>query len=71
MSMSKLIAMDELDEEGIPYSRAHLYRLIKAKKFPKPIRLGANRIAFVTDEIDAWIEAKIAERDEAIDVNAA
>jgi prophage regulatory protein len=59
----KLIPMIELDEKGITYSRAHLYRLIRAKKFPVPVRLGDNRIAFVESEVDAWLEAKVAERD--------
>ena len=32
--------------------------------FPKPVRIGKNSVAFVEAEIDAWIEARIAERDE-------
>ena len=32
--------------------------------FPKPVRLGKNSVAFVEAEIDAWIESRIAERDE-------
>jgi len=62
----RLISMNELDERGIPYSRAHIYRLIHAKKFPAPVRLGENRIAFVEAEIDAWLESKVAERDARI-----
>lgn len=50
-------------EKGIDYSRAHLYRLMKADQFPKPIHLGGNRIAFVEAEIDSWIRAKIEQRD--------
>jgi prophage regulatory protein len=49
--------------KGIPYSRAHIYRLMKAGKFPKPIRLGENRIAFVEREIDDWLEQRMIERD--------
>ena len=47
----RLLKISELEEKGIPYSRAHIYRLIHAKKFPEPVRLGANRIAFVESEI--------------------
>ena len=32
--------------------------------FPKPVRLGTNSIAFVESEIEAWLKARIAERDE-------
>ena len=32
--------------------------------FPKPVRIGKNSVAFVEDELDAWMEARIVERDE-------
>ncbi len=32
--------------------------------FPKPVRTGKNSVVFVEAEIDAWMEARIAERDE-------
>ena len=32
--------------------------------FPKPVRLATNSIAFVEDEIEAWMQRKIDERDE-------
>ncbi len=32
--------------------------------FPKPVRLGKNSVAFIEAEIDAWMESRIAERDE-------
>ena len=43
----------------------HLMRLVKAGKFPAPIRIGGNSVAFVEDEVIAWQEARIAERDAA------
>ena len=49
--------------KGISYSKAHLHRLISAGKFPRPIKLGENRNAWIESEIDAHIEDKIAERD--------
>ena len=59
----KLISIRELDGMGVSYSRAHIYRLVRAGKFPKPIKLGENRIAWVEAEVDEWINNKIAERD--------
>ena len=32
--------------------------------FPKKVRLGANSVGFVEEEIDAWLEARAAERDD-------
>jgi len=52
-------------EKGIGYSRVHLARLIEAGKFPKPIAVGGNRIAFIESEIDDWIRAKMDEREAA------
>ena len=37
----RLLSVDELKTaKGIHYSKPHLYRLMKAGKFPQPIRLG-------------------------------
>ena len=41
---------------------ASIMRLVKIDKFPKPVELGSARIAFVEEEVDAWIEARAAER---------
>ena len=65
----RLLGIDELKSvKGVVYSKAHLWRLIRAGKFPKPIRLGENRIAFPEHEIDAWVESKVAERDAKLEV---
>lgn len=44
-------------------SRSKMYEEIAAGRFPKPIDLGPRSRGFVEAEIDAWIEARIAERD--------
>lgn len=36
--------------------------------FPRPIRLGTNSSGFLLHEIDAWLEARVAERDRALKV---
>lgn len=33
--------------------------------FPRPVKVGARASAWVADEIDAWITARIAARDTA------
>ena len=65
----RLLSFDELHEvKGIRYSRAHLYRMIAARLFPKPIKLSANCVAFPEKEIDEWIASKVAERDSELEV---
>jgi hypothetical protein len=41
----------------------HIWRLEKAGRFPRRVKLGPNSVGWVSTEIDAWIEARIAERD--------
>ena len=49
----------------VGFHPVHLMRLVREGRFPKPVRLGPNSIAFVTEEVSAWIEQRIAERDVA------
>ncbi len=48
---------------GIPYSPQHIQRLENAGRFPKRIKLGANRVAWLVTEVEAWINERIAQRD--------
>jgi prophage regulatory protein len=59
----KLLDYADLRERGIKYSKAQLWRLSKAGKFPKPIKLSINRNAWADTDIDEWIAGRIAERD--------
>lgn len=49
--------------ERVCYSFAHIDRLEAEGRFPKRVRLGINRVAWVESEITDWITARIAERD--------
>ncbi len=49
----------------VPYTAQHILRLEKAEKFPKRLQLGANRVVWLQTEIEAWLKARIAERDAA------
>ena len=45
------------------FSVVNVYRLINAGLFPKPVRLGANRVGWLESEIEKWLQAKVDERD--------
>lgn len=49
----------------IPYSATQIWRMEKAGEFPKPIRLGANRVGYLSTAIEAWLASKLMERDNA------
>jgi prophage regulatory protein len=48
----------------VPYSEAHIWRLERAGKFPRRAHLGANRVAWVEAEVEAWIEERVNARPE-------
>lgn len=62
----KLIRLPEaLEKTGL--SRTRLYVQISKGEFPQPVKLGSGAnsraIAFSSEEVDAWIASRIAERD--------
>ena len=50
---------------GVPYSFAHIARLEAAGQFPKRVRLGACRVAWLAEEVQYWIDERVATRDMA------
>lgn len=42
-------------------STSEIYRRLESGTFPKQIKLGAKAVAWLEHEIDAWIDARIAE----------
>ncbi len=62
----QLIAYEGLSPKGIVYSKVQLWRLERAGKFPRRVKLSPQRVAWIESEIDAWIAARIAARREPI-----
>jgi prophage regulatory protein len=61
----KLLDPEALEAKGIKFSDTHICRLIRAGKFPKPVKIGA-RNHWVETEIDKYIADKLARRDGAV-----
>lgn len=53
----RLIDLKELLSK-VPLSRAHIYRLEAKGTFPKRIRIGQVRVAWMESEIETWIQQK-------------
>lgn len=60
----KLLDYEALAEKGIKFSDTHIWRLIRAGDFPKPVKIG-NRNHWVETEIDQYVTDKLAQRDGA------
>lgn len=50
----------------IPLSKSRIYFYISEGKFPKPVKIGMHRVAFIKREILDYLAARIAERDSNI-----
>jgi len=40
-------------------ARSTIYHLMKDNEFPKPIKIGDRAVAWLLEEIEAWIDHKI------------
>lgn len=61
---SKLVRFPQLEPDyDIPFSRVHLKRLIDDERFPAPVHLGRNTIAWLEEDILAWKDRIRAQRD--------
>lgn len=50
----------------MPYTGQHILRLEKTGKFPRRIKVGPNRVAWLLTEVEAWVAARVVERDGSI-----
>jgi len=46
----------------IPISGATLARRVAAGAFPRPVRIGKRRVAWVQTEVSDWLAARMEER---------
>ena len=45
------------------YRRTSIYEKIAEGTIPAPIKLGPRAVAWVSEEIEEWMDARVAERD--------
>lgn len=58
----RLLAFEDLRARGILQGKTQLWRLEKAGKFPRRVKIG-SRNGWIETEVDAFIEEQIAARD--------
>jgi prophage regulatory protein len=59
----RVLAFCDLRAMGITFTPVGIRWLVRKGRFPRPVRLSANRIVWLADEINGWLTAKIAARD--------
>jgi len=53
-------------KELVLYSPQHIARLEAAGQFPKRVKLGVNRVGWLEEEVQEWLQSRIDERDQQI-----
>lgn len=56
------LTRDDLSALGIQYSAGHLIRLEKDELFPKRVYLSPQKVVWLLDEINEWVEQQSARR---------
>lgn len=57
--IKQLIRIKEVSAR-VGYGKAMLYRLIRQGRFCSSVRLGPNSVAWDAEEVEAWINERIA-----------
>lgn len=55
MDDTLLLTHDDLDRMGLGVSNTTLLRWEKAGRFPRRLRLGGTRVAWLKSEVDNWL----------------
>lgn len=59
----KILDKRGIKQKGITYSNAHLLRMERDGLFVRRFYLSESRAVWFEDEVDAWLEARAAERE--------
>ena len=51
-------------KEKTGFGRSFLYREIAEGRFPRPAKIGAKASRWALSEVQSWIDARIADREE-------
>ena len=57
MTVDRLLDFNQV-LELVPYSRVHIWRLVRRGEFPAPVQLAGRKTAFRASEVEAWIESR-------------
>lgn len=58
----RFITMVEV-RQRVALSKTEIYRKINAGKFPRPVPLGSQKVAWLESEVAAWMADRLAARE--------
>jgi prophage regulatory protein len=59
--MTRFISMREV-RNRTSLSKTTIHKRINAGTFPRPVGLGGSRVAFVEAQVEAWMKARVSDR---------
>jgi predicted DNA-binding transcriptional regulator AlpA len=48
------------EEFGISYTRQHIDRMVKDGIFPPKVHLSSHRMGWMADDVEKWLESRVA-----------
>ena len=64
--MAKKVLRRKAVEAKTGNSTSTIYEKMAAGEFPRPIPLGKRAVGWLEDEIDEWIDRRLAERNRSV-----
>jgi prophage regulatory protein len=58
----RIYRFPDLKPAGVPFHRVYVDKLEKRGQFPKRFNYGPNSVAWVAEEVDQWVQGRIASR---------
>lgn len=58
---NRLLSLEQV-RHLIPYSASQIYRLEQQDRFPRRLRIGPNRVAWLENEVNNWLQQRIDDR---------
>jgi prophage regulatory protein len=52
-------------KKRVGLGKTAIYKRVREGSFPRPIRVTSRAVAWLPAEVDAWVKARVAERDRA------
>lgn len=57
----RFLRLDEVKHQ-IGLGRSAIYQKVKSGEFPAPYSLGARAVGWLSEDVEAWIDSRIADR---------
>lgn len=66
MTLQVILRRSQL-EEKLGLTRSTIYKLMQDNEFPRPIKIGRRAVGWPEKEVNAWLDAKFADREASND----